>query len=161
MDPNLVTPILIAALVVWAIYRRLRRSFGRQAVVPWRLWLRIGILTVVGGMFVASSFVQSTQMLEAVLAGLACGAALGYLGLRHTIFEVTPEGRFYTPHTYIGLVVTALFLGRLLYRFIYLSAHAGAMGNASPDSFAAYRSPLTLGVSGSPTVKRFVLRVRH
>ena len=149
MDPKLITPILIAALVVWGIYRRLRRTFGRQAVQPWRLWLRIGILTLLGGMFVATSLGKSAQTLEALLAGLACGAALGYVGLRHTIFEVTPQGRFYTPHTYIGLVVTGLFLGRLLYRLVYLSYNANATGHPNPDFFALYqKSPLTLGIFG-------------
>ncbi|HUI59921.1 MAG TPA: hypothetical protein VLX90_06850, partial [Steroidobacteraceae bacterium] len=149
MDPKLLTSILIAALVVWGIYRRLRRTFGRQAVQAWRLWLRIGILTVLGVLFVTTSLARSTQALGALVAGIACGAALGYLGLRHTIFEVTPQGRFYTPHTYIGLVVTLLFLGRLLYRFIYLAYNAGMPGGANPDFFAAYqRSPLTLGIFG-------------
>jgi len=149
MDPKLLTSILIAALLVWGIYRRLRRTFGRQAVQSWRLWLRIGILTVLGVLFVATSLARSTQALGALVAGIACGAALGYLGLRHTIFEVTPQGRFYTPHTYIGLVVTVLFLGRLLYRFIYLAYNAGTAGGANPDFFATYqRSPLTLGIFG-------------
>ena len=149
LDPKLITSILIAALIGWGLYRRVRRSFGRQAVQPGRLWLRIGILTLLGAMFVATSLARGAQMLEALLAGIACGAALGYLGLRHTRFEVTPEGRFYTPHTYIGLVVTLLFLGRLLYRFLYLSYDASAMGGASPDFAAAYqKSPLTLGIFG-------------
>jgi cytochrome b561 len=54
---------------------------------------------------------------------------------------VTNEGRFYTPHTYIGLAVMLLFLGRLAYRFLYLATDPGAA--------AAYqRSPLTLGTFG-------------
>ena len=147
MDPRLLTPILIAALLVWAVARRLRRTFGRQAVQPVRIWLRIGILTVAGGLIGASSATRGVEMLAALAAGLACGAALGYVGLRHTRFEVTPEGRFYTPHTYIGLAVTLLFLGRLAYRFLYLAG--GAHGTFAPDPnvAAAYqRSPLTLAI---------------
>jgi hypothetical protein len=147
MDPKLITPILIAALVVWGVVRRLRRSFGRQAVHSARLWVRIGLLTLAGGLVVATSATRGAESFEALAAGLACGAALGYLGLRHTRFEVTPEGRFYTPHTYIGLAVTLLFLGRLLYRFLYLSNGAHGMFGADPALAAAYqRSPLTLGV---------------
>ena len=147
MDPKLITPILIAALVVWGVVRRLRRTFGRQPVHSGRLWLRIGLLTLAGGLVVATSATRSAESFEALAAGLACGAALGYLGLRHTRFEVTPEGRFYTPHTYIGLAVTLLFLGRLLYRFLYLSNGASGMFAADPSLAAAYqRSPLTLGV---------------
>ena len=147
MDPKLITPILIAALVVWGVVRRLRRTFGRQPVHSGRLWLRIGLLTLAGGLVVATSATRGAESFEALAAGLACGAALGYLGLRHTRFEVTPEGRFYTPHTYIGLAVTLLFLGRLLYRFLYLSNGANGMFGADPSLAAAYqKSPLTLGV---------------
>jgi uncharacterized membrane protein HdeD (DUF308 family) len=147
VDPKLITPVLIAALVTWGIVRRVRRSFGRQAVRPGRIWFRIGVLTLVAGLIVATSAARDPRMLEAVIAGLACGAALGYVGLRHTRFETTPEGRFYTPHTYIGLTVTGLLLGRLLYRFLYLPGGANAMAGANPNFGVAYQmNPLTLGI---------------
>jgi hypothetical protein len=149
MDPKLITPILIGALVVWAIVRRARRTFGRQPVQPVRMWLRIGILTFAGAAIVATSGMRSPQMLEALIGGLLCGAALAGLGLRHTRFEVTTEGRFYTPHTYIGVAVMLLFLGRLAYRFLYLSSATGGAFAAGPGAAAAYqRSPLTLGTFG-------------
>jgi hypothetical protein len=149
MDPKLITPILIGAVVVWAIVRRVRRTFGRQPVQPARMWLRIGILTFAGVAVVVTSGMRSAQMLEALIGGLLCGAALAGLGLRHTRFEVTTEGRFYTPHTYIGLAVMLLFLGRLAYRFLYLSSSAGGTLAADPGAAAAYqRSPLTLGIFG-------------
>ena len=147
MDPKLLTPILIAALVVFSVVRRLRRTFGRQAVQPGRIWLRIGILTIVGGLIVATSVTRGAEMLAGLIAGFACGAALAYLGLRHTRFEVTPEGRFYTPHTYIGLAVTLLFLGRLVYRFLYLAGGANGTFASDPNAAAAFqRSPLTVGI---------------
>lgn len=147
MDPKLITPILFAALLAWAIVRRLRRTFGRQRVEPVRIWLRIGLLTLATGIIVATSAARDARTLEALIAGLACGLALAYVGLRHTRFEVTPEGRFYTPHTYIGLAVTALFLGRLLYRFFYVSYGANAMAGAGQNPAMVYqRSPLTVGI---------------
>jgi hypothetical protein len=147
MDPKLIAPILFAAVVVWGILRRVRRTFGRQPVHFGRIWLRIGMLTLVGGLVSATSVARSAEALEALTAGLACGAALAYVGLRHTKFEVTPEGRFYTPHTYIGLAVTALFLGRLLYRFFYLFYGANAVIGANQNFAVAYqRNPLTLGI---------------
>jgi len=147
MDPKLITPILIGALVVWGIARRVRRTFGRQPVEPWRIWLRIAILAVAGILIAASSVMRGAGMIEALVTGFACGAALAYLGLRHTRFEVTPEGRFYTPHTYIGLAVMLLFLGRLSYRFISLANGANGMFGADPGAAMAYqRSPLTVGI---------------
>ena len=147
MDPELITSMLFAALVIWAVGRRVRRSFGRQPVHAGRIWFRIGTLTLVGGLVVATSIAGNAQALEAVIAGIACGAALAYVGLRHTRFEVTPEGRFYTPHTYIGVAVTALFLGRLVYRLVSLPYGASATVGADPNFAVAYqRNPLTLGI---------------
>lgn len=163
MDPKLITPLLTAAFVLWAIYRRTRRSFGRQRVVARRMWFRIGVLAVVGGLVL----VASAHELRSAAALLA-GAAAGYVGLQYTRFEATPEGRFYTPHTYIGLIVTALFLGRLLYRFLVL--YSGTHGLAAPgpglggppayagaypspyayqNPYAYQRSPLTLAIFGA------------
>lgn len=147
MDPKIITPILLAALVIWGIARRMRRTFGRQRVQAGRIGFRIAMLALVGGLVVATT--RNTQALEAVIAGIASGAALAYLGLRHTRFEVTPQGRFYTPHTYIGLALSALFLGRLVYRFAYLQDGGNAVVNANQNLALAYqKNPVTLGIFG-------------
>lgn len=147
MDPR-ITPYLIAALVVWGVYRRLRRSFGRQRVRERLMWIRIGILTAIAVVAGAHAIITAHDVsaLAALVAGIAGGAALGYVGLQHTKFEVQPDGRFYTPHTYIGVAVSALFLGRLLYRF--LTVYDGALPN---QGFAAsyQANPTTLAVFGA------------
>lgn len=152
MDPKLVTPILFAALLAWGIYRRMRRTFGRQTVNAGRMWARVGILTLVGALVMVGA-ARNLSALEGMLGGIVCGCALGYLGLKHTQFEITPEGSFYTPHTYIGLVVTVLFLGRLGYRFFTLyspgMAPAPPGGNPMAAGFAnGYGSPLTVAIFG-------------
>lgn len=149
MDPRLVTPYLIAALIVWGVYRRMRRSFGRQRVRDGRMWTRIGILSAVA-ILIAILVAPDVDVLGALLAGIACGAVLGFFGLRYTKFEVTAEGRFYTPHAYIGLAVTALFIGKVLYRF--LGGYSGlATGPAAGRNIAElYRhSPFTLALFGA------------
>lgn len=147
MDPR-VTPYLVAALVVWGLYRRLRRSFGRQRVSEGRMWVRIGILTVFA-VVAAVTTVRDLSVLAALFAGIACGAALGYVGLRHTKFEVTSDGRYYTPHTYIGITVTALFVGRLLYRFLTVYDGTVPAAAASRGFAASYQgNPITLAVFG-------------
>ncbi|MGH8200148.1 MAG: hypothetical protein ACREVO_07250 [Steroidobacteraceae bacterium] len=149
MDPRLVTPYIIVAIIAWAYYRRMRRWFGRQRVQDGRMWFRIALLTLIAAM-VTVVIARDTEMLGALLAGIAAGAALGYLGLRHTKFEVTAEGRFYTPHTYIGLAVSALFAGRILYRF--LSVYNGTVAAPAPGQGAAatfQHSPFTVAVIGA------------
>ncbi|HEX4269123.1 MAG TPA: hypothetical protein VHY36_14640 [Steroidobacteraceae bacterium] len=148
MDPRLVTPYLITAIVVWAVYRRMRRSFGRQRVQEKRMWIRIGFLTLAAALIV-TSVVRNIDVLGALAAGIACGAALGFAGLKYTKFEITPEGRFYTPHAYIGLVVTALFLGRLLYRFLEVYNGVTPAAAAGQSLAATYQhSPFLLAVFG-------------
>jgi hypothetical protein len=142
-------PYLIAALIVWSLYRRMRRSFGRQRVRDGIMWGRIGIFTVIV-VLIGIEVAPDRGALGALLAGIAGGAVLGYIGLRYTKFEVTPEGRFYTPHAYIGIAVSALFVGRLLYD--YLGMANGAMpGGAGPQDLGAlYRhNPLTLVMLGT------------
>jgi hypothetical protein len=150
MDPRLIVPYLIAALIAWRLYRRARRSFGRQRVRAGALWVSIGLLTALTVLFITTAVIgpaHDPRVLEGLIAGIGCGAALGYVGLRHTKFEVTSEGRFYTPHTYIGLLVTALFVGRLLYR--YLSVYNGALPTApAGDGAAMFHGPFTLAAFG-------------
>jgi len=149
VDPRLVTPYLIAALVIWGVYRRMRRSFGRQRVRDGFMWLRIGILSL-AAVLIGVQIARDVDVLGILVVGIACGAVLGYFGLRHTKFEVTSEGRFYTPHTYIGLAVTALFLGRLLYRFLGMYNGLVPPANTGQDLAAIYRdSPFTLAVIGA------------
>jgi hypothetical protein len=148
LDLKLLTPYLVSVLLAWALYRRVRRNFGRQALQTRRLQLRAGIFAVLGVVVLVSSL-PNQALLAAALGGMACGTLLGYFGLRHTRFEVTPQGRFYTPHTYIGLLLMALFLGRVVFRLlsVYLGPQADALPRGNP--FEGYqRSPLTLAIFG-------------
>jgi zinc transporter ZupT len=148
LDPKSITPVLLSIAVAWGMYRRVRRNIGRQPVNTPRLQLRIGIFLAIGALVLFFSW-RDLNLLAALVGGFACGAALAYSGLRHTRFEATVQGRFYTPHTYIGLIVSALFLSRIMFRL--LTAHAGTDVAASPgqNPFGAYqKSPLTLGIFG-------------
>jgi hypothetical protein len=156
MHPTLVgllNTVLIGALVLFVLYRRFRRNIGRQRLRPTAMWIRVVILALVCVLLLASPF-RTGMSLVAAAIGSVVGIGLGFYALAHTKFAITPEGRFYTPNGYIGMAVTALLLGRLIYRFTVLypvmhSAMQQAAQNpqlqASP--FAAYqRSPLTLGI---------------
>jgi len=148
MDEKLFFPIMMGAFILFAIYRRMRRNIGRQPVQPARMRSRMIMLSVIGALITVGAM-RDMNLLGAMLAGIAGGAALGWFGLQHTKFEKTEQGDFYTPHTYIGLVVSLLLLGRIAYRFImiYPSLHAAAQADQNP--FAAFqRSPLTLAIFG-------------
>lgn len=146
MHAKLIVVLPIAALVFWRLYARTRRMFGRQRILPRRMIARIAILAVLG-LALLFTAVQDPWNLADLLGGAACGALLARLALRHTQFANTPEGSFYTPHTYIGLIVTVAFLGRLFYD-VLLFSHGPLPAGTTPGHPPAYpESPLTLAVS--------------
>jgi hypothetical protein len=151
-DFSQIGPFLFAALVVFAVYRRLRRSFGRQELRPGRMMARIVLLTVVGCALTPMAL-RSAQYLWAELVGAALGIGLGLWGAERTRFLTYGERLHYVPHTYTGIAVSLLFLGRLVFRIVrvYMGAQAAHAANA-PDSTQAFapnsmvRSPLTVGI---------------
>jgi len=147
-DPKLLTPLIVSPFAAWGIFRRVLWAFGRHRLRVRAIWFRIGVLALAGGFVLATSAARNLEMLWAFMAGTAGGAVLAYVGLRHTRFEVTREGRFYTPHTYMGVLVTALFFGRLLYRFLYLSSSGThPLPGVHQLLVGSYRrNPLTLGI---------------
>jgi hypothetical protein len=148
VDPKLIAPLLVTIVAVVMVLRRVRRSFGPQLVRTGRLQFRIGVLGLIGVLMIVVS-IRNVELLGALIGGIGCGAALGYLGLRHSKFEVTAQGRYYTPHTYIGLLVSALFIGRLLYRTLTVYPAVQAAGYSNQDTLDAYhKSPLTLAILG-------------
>ena len=138
----------MAALILFALYRRFRKLFGRQLLQPSRLKVRIGILSLLMLLLVARSM-HSTNLAAAGLAGFAAGAALAYAGLRLTRFDAAPGGIFYTPNGYIGAALSIILISRLAYRFQVLFPSMQAAHAESGDPFAAFqRSPLTLALFG-------------
>src|ERR1700722_19062573 len=144
--------VVTATLVLFIIYRRFRRSFGRQQLRPRSMMVRMTILSIVGVLLLPAALRSSAGAL-AISAGFALGVGLGVWGAQHTRFEWHEEKPYYVPHTYTGMVVSALFLGRLLYRFFVLShggysaGVAGAGGTTPGGALGGlYQNPLTLSV---------------
>lgn len=150
---NIGFTLLIAAAILFILYRRFRRIFGRQRLRPKRMIFRVVILTVVCLLVLASPF-RSLASDSAAVGGAVIGIALGLWALMHTKFENSAEGRFYTPNGYIGMIVVALFFGRLIYRFlvIYPLVHQAAQQAAQnpqmqSNPFDTFQhSPMTVGL---------------
>ncbi|HKE49282.1 MAG TPA: DUF1453 domain-containing protein [Rhodanobacteraceae bacterium] len=138
----------IAALVLLALYRRFRSSFGRQRLSPTRIKVRIGLLGLATLMLILRGM-HSIDFAAAGLVGVAAGAALAWYAIRLTRFDVMPGGLFYTPNGYIGAVLTAVLLGRLVYRFQVLYPSLEAAKAQTGDPFASFQgSPLTVALFG-------------
>ncbi len=134
--------IFAGGFIAWAMYRRIRRNIGRQKLRPGRLIAYIVIISVVSVLMLAASLLKPSLALSCG-GGLLAGVALAFLGLRHTRFETTEEGHFYTPNTYIGVALSALLLGRMAYRFFLIQDQLN-----QPTGPQAFQSPLTEFIIG-------------
>jgi hypothetical protein len=133
--------LLLAALLILVVYRRFRRSFGQQPLLPLRMQMRILLLLIVGCLLLPAAM-RSTSFLLAILAGVAAGVALALWGAAHTRIVRIADRQYYVPHTYTGIAVSLLFIGRLGYRLVQVYS-------SSDQTFAAttmLRSPLTIGL---------------
>ena len=128
--------------MAWGVYRRLRRSIGKQKLRPKRAIVRLALLCV-ASIFIFGFGLEFPRVLAGFGGGILGGALLGFLGLRLTRFETTEEGHFYTPDTRIGVAISLLLAGRLIYRMYVLSDTNLASGHPP-----AMQSPLTYFIIG-------------
>jgi len=70
---------------------------------------------------------------------------LGIFGLNKTQFEPSKKGLFYTPNVHLGITLSLLFVGRIIYRFVEVYTSDPGVSHGMSD-FA--RSPITLAVFG-------------
>jgi hypothetical protein len=136
----------MAALILFALYRRFRGVFGRQPLRPTKLRSRIAVLAVVAVLFGLRAL-HSPAMMGAGLAGLAAGAVVAWWGLRLTRFDLMPGGIFYTPNAYLGAALAAVLIGRVVYRFVLLYPALETAKAETGSAFAGYTSsPLTFAL---------------
>ncbi len=139
-------PWLFALLVVFLLYRRFRRNFGRQLLRPTRMTVRVVLLIVLAAVL-APMGLRGSDYALAAMSGLAAGIALALWGASRTRY-VRDGGRlFYIPHTYTGIAVSALLLGRIVYRLAVMYSTGGSSIPGSPGAQGAMvKTPLTLGL---------------
>lgn len=138
-------PVLIVALIGWRMIYRVRRLIGRQPVRTRRLVATTILFPIIVVLLALSGF-RDIVLLEGLAGGVAIGIALAWFGLRVTKFEVTDAGLFYTPNAVIGIAISVLFIGRLIYRFGTIYFATGRFDPGTMQSFG--KSPLTLLIFG-------------
>ena len=146
MNPNVMYAIMIPVMA-FAVWRRVRRSFGRQPIQRKRMMGRIAFFIVLGALIVAGGL-HNLRLVEGLLGGALAGAALGTVGLRLTRFERDAGGAdLYIPNAWIGGMLTALLVARLAWRFMVLMPQMQdpAMTHSAP---AMGNSPLTMAILG-------------
>jgi hypothetical protein len=151
-DFSRIGPFLLAALVVFVVYRRFRRNFGEQPLHPVRMRVRSVVLLLIG-CFLLPTALRSAAFATALLGGAAAGVALALWGAARTRFVRIADQLHYVPHTYTGVAVSLLFLGRLVYRLIQVygnthttEGHGLASGSQAFAPANMMQSPLTVSL---------------
>lgn len=141
MTPTPIVAAVLVPFVLWRVYARVKRLMVRQRSQPWRHWVGVVLFPLL--MVALGIAAQAHPMsLAGIAAGVAVGVGLGLLALRNTVYERVGAEFYYTPNAHIGILVSMLFIGRLLYRgYEFYVAKT-----AQPQDFAS--SPLTLLVFG-------------
>lgn len=141
-----------APLMMWGMYRRVHRNIARQKITAWRLLMRSTVLSI---LFVVLLLWPAFDpvMAASQVAGVVTGALFALLGLRHTRFEQMPDGHYYTPNPILGVAVSMLFIGRMIYRIIVLYPALAAAQHADGPIAAQMlnagpRSALTIALFG-------------
>ncbi|MEO7387710.1 MAG: CcdC protein domain-containing protein [Gammaproteobacteria bacterium] len=136
--------LALTPLLAWRIYARIRRSIGRQRLSRPRAWLTLTLFPMLLALLAVGAYWQAVPVAW-LAAGLASGALLAIYGLRRTRFEATAEGVYYTPSAHLGVALSLLLVGRVLYRLVEVAAIDTSVltGNQPP-----VLSPLTLALVG-------------
>jgi len=145
LSPSLWVPIGFGALILWRTYSRIRRMVGRQHLSNVRPWITVSVFPIILALLVVASIAKPTSLL-AMAGGVLIGICLGIYGLRVTRFETTPQGLFYTPSAHVGIALSLLFVGRVIYRLMQLYGMFGT----PPDPQVNYATtPWTLLIIGT------------
>jgi hypothetical protein len=135
----------MGALVAWRLYRRAHKLITRQHFSLRRSRMSLIFFPLLLLLFLYSSY-NHPLAVAAELGGVLIGVALAIYGLRHTKYENTAEGLFYTPNAHIGIALSLLLAARVAYRFFQMYVSTSAFAQP-PQDFA--RSPLTLLIFGT------------
>lgn len=138
------TLLVLLPLLGWRIYSRVRRMVGRQRLSAVRPWITLVIFPLILLLLAAAAWAHP-ERLALLAVVVAVGVGLGHYGLAKTRFEATPQALYYTPNAHLGIALSLLFIGRIVYRMVEVTVLAPHLPQGAED-FA--RSPLTLLVFG-------------
>src|SRR5690606_6863096 len=97
---------------------------------PRRTRFRLALVSLaLLGLLAAAAFVPDARL--PIPGGLLVGAALGWLGLRHTHAEWRNGVRTYIPNPWIGGLLTLVLAGRLAWRYAHGGGMQGGFGQGS------------------------------
>lgn len=131
--------LILAPVLVWRIYSRLKGMMTRQRSIVSRHYTGLMVFCAMVLVPLSELYKDPMQLLW-LAVGTAGGIGYGVWGLKLTRFEETEQGYFYTPNARLGIVIAMLLVARVLYVGFELFANQGS--NLPNPKFTD--SPLTL-----------------
>ncbi|MGG3467553.1 hypothetical protein ABES02_08745 [Neobacillus pocheonensis] len=128
--------IIIGALILFSIFRRVRRTIGWQKLNQGKLLFRTILFLAIGLIFLGVGVAHPINLISDIL-GIVIGIILAYYGAGMTKFEKRNESWYFLPNIWIGSLVTAIFFARLIYRIygIYSLESLGKLQEGQANSF--------------------------
>jgi hypothetical protein len=139
--------LLLASILVWRIYSRLKTQLARQRSIMSRHYTGVLVFGALILVPLAQVFDRPLE-LAALGVGSLLGGFWGTYALRRTRYEDTPEGYFFTPPMRLGIVIAMVLVARILYIGVELYTLQGT--GANPPRFT--ESPLSMlcvGLTGA------------
>lgn len=131
MNQHSYSIFIIIALIIFSIYRRIRRNIGWQQLNSKRLIVRIVLFCVIGLIFFAGGIFHPISLLSDII-GILLGSILAFYSVSLTTFEQRNGRYYYCPNIWIGSLVTIIFIARFIYRFygIYVAGSINQLQQA-------------------------------
>lgn len=145
MNQHSYTILIIIALIMFSIYRRVRRNIGWQQLNQGKMTFRIVLFVIVGLIFFAEGIFHPISLVSDIV-GILLGSILAFYSVTLTNFEQREERLYYRPNIWIGAIVTFIFLARFLYRF-YGIFSSGALNGLKQGQANSMQNLSALGNS--------------
>lgn len=117
--------LVLAPLLVWRIYARVKKLMVRQPSVMGRHWAGLMVFTAIV-LGTLGEVARQQALLGYWAAGTLLGIGWGVFGMRKTRLELTDRGYFFTPYLPLGMVFALGFAARVLYLLFEAYANQGS-----------------------------------
>lgn len=134
---HLITVLPIVVVVLAVLYMRVRRTMTAQPVRAPMMISRIIMLALLGAL-VGGGLIATGPTIGGIVAGIVVGIGGAFFSLQHTQWDTTGSEIRYKANPYIGSVVVALVLIRIVMDLATLSRGG--------SSVLVTQSPLTLAL---------------
>jgi hypothetical protein len=144
MELTTLALLVLAPLLVWRVYTRVKSMMARQRSILARHYTGLGVFAAMA-LVAGSEVIRQPIALGVLVVGTAMGIGWGIYGFRRTRLEETSDGCYFTPHMRLGLLIAMLFTARILYAGFELYA-ARDSGLPPPRYSESLTTQLTVGL---------------